>query len=93
MNLDKVLITHPLYDSYEADWQLQRDAFHGICEFRKGKYLKAYTSDVSTPSETINTYDIQSDGAVVAKHRAKVETTNSQYVGRTGSDDIEVGIK
>lgn len=91
MNLDKVLITHPLYDSYQADWQLQRDAFHGISEFRKGKYLKAYTSDTVTPSETINTYDIQSDGAVVAKHRAKVETTNSAYVGRTGNDDLDEG--
>lgn len=50
---------HPLYTIYYSDWKMCQDAFHGGTEWKRGRYLRAYSVDFDTPSETINTYNLQ----------------------------------
>lgn len=72
INPDFVKSTHTLYDRYRSDWRLQLDSFLGGTEYRLGRYLRAYSSDVTSPSETIRTYDTQPDGSITATYQAKL---------------------
>ena len=68
---------HNLYDRYLTDWKLVINSYYGGPEYRNGQYLKAYEVDTNTPSETINTYQVDSDGSVVGKLRAQVSNAYS----------------
>ena len=86
MDSNFIVGTHILYDRYHDDWELQYRSYLGGTEFRQGQYLRQYTSDTQTPSETINTYTVESDGSYVLNQRAKVEHPRSQRDTLTGSD-------
>lgn len=87
INPDFVKSTHTLYDRYRRDWRLQMDSFLGGTEYRLGRYLRAYSSDVTSPSETINTYDTQPDGSIVARYPAKLLKNTS----KSNSDLLDDG--
>lgn len=81
--IDFVTSTHSLYDKYYQDWRLCINSFHGGPEYKNAHYLRAYATDLSTPSETINTYERADDGSYVSKSRVKVEYgMNHQDVSR-----------
>ena len=85
---DFVVSTHPLYERYHDEWQHAIRSFYGSVEYREGKYLRAYQVDLNTPNETINTYDVNEDGSMVSKIRAKVSYgTTSNEVNR-GQDTL-----
>lgn len=75
--LDYVTSRHSLYERYIKDWKLSRDAYYGGTEWKNGKYLRQYSSDLSTPSETINTYVTDDSGTVIGKSTAAVTTVSS----------------
>ena len=68
---------HNLYDRYKVDWQMAIRTYYGGPEYRNGQYLKAYEVDTNTPSETINTYQVDADGNTVGKMRARTENVQS----------------
>jgi len=82
--LDFISETHPLYQKYYDDWRLAENSYYGGVSYRDGKYLKAYDNDYSTPSETINTYDIDEFGNQLGKHKTSVERVNSRTEAETG---------
>jgi len=82
--LDFISGTHPLYNRYYDDWQLAVKSFYGGVEYRDGNYLKAYDNDYSTPSETINTYDVDDFGNQTAKYKSQVTRVNSRTEAETG---------
>lgn len=82
--LEFIQQTHPLYSKYYDDWKLAVNSYYGGVSYREGKYLKAYDSDYSTPSEVINTYDVDEYGNQIAKHRTSVERVNSLSQAETG---------
>ena len=75
---DFITGVHNLYDRYLVDWKLAINSYYGGPEYRNGQYLKAYEVDTNTPSETINTYQIDSDGNTVGKLRAQVSNAYSK---------------
>ena len=79
-----ILTTHPNYNKYYDDWQLASRSYYGGVEFRDGNYLKAYDNDYSTPSEVINTYDIDEFGNQTNKYRSSVETVNTSQEANQG---------
>ena len=74
---DFITGVHNLYDRYEVDWRLAINSYYGGPEYRNGQYLKAYEVDTNTPSETVNTYQIDGDGNTVGKLRAQVSNAYS----------------
>ena len=82
--LDFISGTHPLYNRYYDDWQLAVKSFYGGVEYRDGNYLKAYDNDYSTPSETINTYDVDDFGNQIARYKSQVTRVNSRTEAETG---------
>lgn len=82
--LDFIQQTHPLYEKYYDDWRLAENSYYGGVSYRDGKYLKAYDTDYSTPSEVINTYDVDEFGNQIGKHRTSVERVNSRTQAETG---------
>ena len=82
---------HNLYDRYLVDWKLAINSYYGGPEYRNGQYLKAYEVDTNTPSETINTYQVDSDGNTVSKLKAQVsnaynsQDANDNGIAQTGS--------
>jgi len=86
MDSNFIVGTHQLYDRYYDDWNLQYRSYLGGTEFRNGQYLRQYSSDTQTPSETINTYTLDSDGAYVLNQRARVERPKSQRDTLTATD-------
>ena len=68
---------HNLYDRYLTDWKLAINSYYGGPEYRNGQYLKAYEVDTNTPSETINTYQVDADNNVVGKLRARTENVRT----------------
>ena len=46
---------HPSYVKYLHDWLLCERSLYGGVEYRDGEYLKAYSNDIGTASEVINT--------------------------------------
>ena len=77
---------HPLYQRYYNDWNLAYRSFVGGVEYREGRYLRAYQTDVETASETINTYDIDEAGYTSGKHRATLVNAGSYNDADRGVD-------
>jgi len=75
---------HDLYDRYLTDWTLVIRSYYGGPEYRNGQYLKAYEVDTNTPSETINTYQLDADGNTVSKMKAQV---SNAYNSRNANDN------
>ena len=86
MDSNFIVGTHQLFDRYYDDWNLQYRSYLGGTEFRKGHYLRQYTSDTQTNSETINTYNVEADGSYVLNQRAKIERLESKHDVDTGAD-------
>ena len=82
--IDFITTTHPLYAKYYDDWQLAVKSFYGGVEYREGHYLKAYDNDYSTPSEVINTYDVDDFGNQTAIYKSKVERVNTSQEADNG---------
>ncbi len=79
---------HNLYDRYISDWKLAVNSFWGGPEYRLGQYLKQYQIDTQTPAETINTYQVDSDGTYVSKIKAKVENVPTSSQAEQGIDNL-----
>jgi len=79
---------HNLYDRYISDWKLAVNSFWGGPEYRLGQYLKQYQIDTQTPAETINTYQVDSDGTYVSKIKAKVENVPTSAQAEQGIDNL-----
>ena len=80
-----VTSAHPLYSKYSADWRLNLLSYYGGPSYRDGEYLKQFDSDSSTPSETINTYDVDDSGFTSAVYKSqKVNTSQAANDGGTG---------
>ena len=83
--LDFITGAHPLYVRYQDNWALCQNSFFGGVEYRNARYLRAYQVDLNTPSETINTYSVDNDGAVTGKSRAKLsQGYSSEQVNQGG---------
>lgn len=80
-----ITTSHELYNKYLDDWNLAVKSYYGGVEYRDGNYLKAYDSDYSTPSEVINTYDIDDFGNQTAMYKSNVQRVNSSQQAETGS--------
>ena len=87
--IDFVTGTHSLFDKYQQDWELCLNSFYGGVEYKDARYLRAYQVDLNTPSETVNTYSVNSDGSYVSKHRAKVEYGQSANQVNRGQDLLD----
>lgn len=87
MTLEEFLSgVHPLYQRYYNDWNLAYRSYVGGVEYREGRYLRAYQTDIETTSETINTYDIDEGGYSAGKHRAQIVQANSYNDADKGVD-------
>jgi len=75
---------HALYHKYLDDWRLAVRSYWVGAEYRDGKYLKAYDIDYTTPSDTINTYDMDDDGNQIAKYTNSVQYVNSSQAADQG---------
>ena len=86
---DYITGTHALYQRYASDWRLAVRSYWGGVEYRNGQYLRSYSIDQSTPSDTIKTYDEQ-DGIVTGSYITEVRPVNTQQEADTG-DSSYVG--
>ena len=89
-----ITTNHSLYDRYSSDWLVCYNSWLGGTEYKRAKYLRAYAADLATPSETINTYDLASDGSIVAKYKSQIAKTsysNSENAVRYGQDVSTTG--
>jgi len=77
---------NPLYHKYYQDWELAVRSYYGGQSYRDGKYLKAYASDYSTNSETINTYDLDGDGNTIGVRKAVAHNVNTPQEANSGVD-------
>ncbi len=75
---------HPLYTKYFDAWNLNVRSFYGGVSYRDGEYLKAYDNDYTTPSEVINTYDVDDYGNQTNQYRSKVTRVNSSSQAEEG---------
>ena len=82
--LNFITTTHDLYNRYQEDWNLAVRSYWGGVEYRNGNYLKAYDIDYTTPSDVINTYDMQ-DGVQTATYRTTVQPVNSRQEADAGT--------
>ena len=73
-----VMSSHELYSRYADDWRHAIKAYYGGPEYRMGEYLKQFDSDTTTPSETINTYDIDSNGTTQGVYKSQVVNTSQE---------------
>jgi len=80
-----ILGSHANYQKYFDDWQLAARSYYGGVEFRDGQYLKAYDNDFSTPSEVINTYDVDDFGNQTNKYRTSVQRVNTSEEANNGT--------
>lgn len=70
---------HNLYERYYDDWRLCLNSWYGGVEYKNAKYLRAYSVDLSTPGETINTYITGEDGTPIGKSIARLQIGSSTY--------------
>ncbi len=82
---DFVTGSHSLYSRYLDDWKLAVKSYYGGVEYRTGNYLKAYDIDYSTPSDVINTYDLDENGVAVGKYRTTIQPVNSRQEADSGT--------
>tara|TARA_R110001606_G_scaffold6149_7_gene27741 strand:- start:1249 stop:3096 length:1848 start_codon:yes stop_codon:yes gene_type:complete len=94
--IDFIYSQHPLYTKYHDQWLMQIRGYWGFNEWKDGRYMRAYAIDMSTPSETMNTYVTNQDGSVVSKVRANVtqgQSAQSTDRGQTVTDNTFYGEK
>jgi hypothetical protein len=84
--IDFVTSTHSLYDRYEDTWLEAINSFHSGPEYKNAQYLRAYQVDLSMPSEQVNMYTTDDDGAVISKSRAQVQVGRTQQEVNRGVD-------
>lgn len=80
--------SHAAYNKYYNDWKLNANSYFGGVEYREGKYLKAYDIDYSTPSDVVNTYDVDANGTQTAVYSTVVNRTNSSQEANQGGDQV-----
>tara|TARA_R110000782_G_scaffold29164_3_gene72724 strand:+ start:1681 stop:3378 length:1698 start_codon:yes stop_codon:yes gene_type:complete len=83
---DFLIGSHELYNRYYDDWELALKSFYGGVEYRRGRYLKAYDIDTTTPSETIQTYSVDDNG-----HRNgsfSTQSVHSKSASANGGDGL-----
>lgn len=78
--------SHDLYDRYYDDWQLSLKSYYGGVEYRRGRYLKAYDIDTSTPSEVITTYDVDDNGVQTGAYSSRVDYSSNRTQNETGEE-------
>ena len=85
---DYITGTHDLYQRYADTWRLSVRSYYGGPEYRNGQYLRSYSIDQSTPSDTIKTYD-QEDGIVTGSYITEVRpVATSQEADSGGSGSV-----
>tara|TARA_R110000796_G_scaffold96019_2_gene201475 strand:- start:133 stop:1848 length:1716 start_codon:yes stop_codon:yes gene_type:complete len=87
---DYITGSHELYQRYADDWKLAVRSYWGGVEYRDAQYLRSYSIDQSTASDTIKTYDTN-DGVITGSYTTEIvrpvntsqeaDTGNSSYVG------------
>jgi hypothetical protein len=82
---DFITGNHTLYNRYIDDWKLAVKSYYGGVEYRLGNYLKAYDIDYSTPSDVVNTYDLDSNGIAVNKYRSTIQPVNTRAEADNGT--------
>jgi len=81
---DYITGSHELYQRYSDDWLLAVRSYWGGVEYRDAQYLRSYSIDQSTPSDTIRTYD-QQDGVVTGSYTTEVvRPVNTQQEADSG---------
>jgi len=81
-----ILNKNPLYVKYFNDWLLAERSLYGGQDYKDGKYLKAYASDYSTGSETINTYDVDEYGNTIGIQKAQARSVSTPQEANNGED-------
>ena len=81
---DFVDTSHDAYGRYYNDWKLAVNSYYGGVEYRDGQYLKAYDIDYTTPSDVINTYDIDSGGNQTAVYSSTIARPNTPQQNNQG---------
>ena len=79
---------HQLYHRYYDDWELALKSYYGGVEYRRGRYLKAYDIDTTTPSETIQTYSIDDNGVQTGSYSTRVASSASDADNGTAADNF-----
>ena len=82
--LDFVYNTHPSYVKYLHDWLLCERSLYGGVEYRDGEYLKAYSNDIGTASEVINTYTMDEYGNQTGVVQSFASRANSRQDADAG---------
>ena len=82
---DFITSVHDLYSRYQDDWKLAVKSFYGGVEYRDGNYLKAYDIDYSTPSDVINTYDVDGQGVQTAVYKTSIQPVNTSREADAGT--------
>ena len=82
---DFITGSHSLYDRYIDDWNLAVKSYYGGVEYRLGNYLKAFSIDMTTPSDVVNTYDVGPDGIAINKYRSSIQPVNSRSEADNGT--------
>lgn len=77
--IDFIVSNHNLYNRYYQDWRLCMNSWYGGTEYKNAKYLRAYSADLATPGETINTYITGDDGMPIGKSQARLQIGSSTY--------------
>lgn len=81
---DFITGSHTLYNRYIDDWKLAVKSYYGGVEYRLGNYLKAYDIDMTTPSDVVNTYDVDSNGVAINKYRSTIQPVNTREEADNG---------
>lgn len=84
--VDFITGAHDLYQRYQDDWKLAVKSYYGGVEYRNGNYLKAYDIDYSTPSDVVNTYDVDDNGNQTAKYSSYIQPSNSKSANDSGTE-------
>ncbi len=79
-----VISAHELYARYQDDWRLAIKSYYGGPEYRMGEYLKQFDSDNNTPSEVVNTYDVDDNGVTQGVYRTSVTPVNTSQEANEG---------
>ena len=78
--------SHELYNRYYEDWELALKSYYGGVEYRRGRYLKAYDIDTTTPSETIQTYSVDDNG--VRTGAFSTQSVHSKSASENGGEGL-----
>ena len=79
---------HQLYHRYYDDWELALKSYYGGVEYRRGRYLKAYDIDTTTPSETIQTYSIDDNGVQTGSYSTQIANSKSENESGVTADNF-----